>query len=50
MDLFLTKHTAYRFTRLMDWSGVDYCEVLISCLDSHSERHPFTAEHPLLSK
>ncbi len=21
----------------MDWSGVDYCEVFISCLDSHSD-------------
>jgi len=21
----------------MDWSGVDYCDVLISCLDSHSD-------------
>ncbi len=31
----------------MDWSGVDYCDVFISCLDSFW-RHPFTAEHPLL--
>ncbi len=22
---------------LMDWSGVDYCDVFISCLDSHSD-------------
>ncbi len=21
----------------MDWSGVDYCDVFISCLDSHSD-------------
>ncbi len=29
---------AFHFTRcqLMDWSGVDYCDVFISCLDSHS--------------
>ncbi len=31
------------------WTGVDYCDVFISCLDSFW-RHPFTAEHPLLSK
>ncbi len=45
----------------MDWSGGDYCDVFVSCLDSHSDgthslqsihwllfwRHPFTAEHPL---
>ncbi len=23
--------------KLMDWSGVDYCDVFISCLDSHSD-------------
>ncbi len=22
---------------LMDWSGVDYCDIFISCLDSHSD-------------
>ncbi len=33
----------------MDWGGVDYCDVIISCLDSFW-RHPFTAEDPLLSK
>ncbi len=27
----------------------DYCDVFISCLDSFW-RHPFTAEHPLVSK
>ncbi len=29
---------AFHFTRcqLMNWSGVDYCDVFISCLDSHS--------------
>ncbi len=32
----------------MDWSGVDYCDV-ISCLDSFW-RHPFTAEHPLVNR
>ncbi len=21
----------------MDWSGVDYCDVFISCFDSHSD-------------
>ncbi len=21
----------------MDWSGVDYCDVFISCLDTHSD-------------
>ncbi len=28
----------------MDWSGVDYCDVFISCLDSHSD-----GTHPLQS-
>ncbi len=30
MDLFLIKHVAFGFTRLklMDWSDVDYCDVL----------------------
>ncbi len=28
---------------------MDYCDVFISCLDSFW-RHPFTAEHPLVSK
>ncbi len=30
---------AFQFTTnsLMDWSGVDYCDVFISCLDSHSD-------------
>ncbi len=33
------KHAAFHFTRckLMDWSGVYYCDVFISCLDSHSD-------------
>ncbi len=34
----------------MDWSGVDYCDVFISCLDSHSDGRGFTAEDPLVSK
>ncbi len=29
MDLLL-KNASFRFTR-MDWSGVDYCDVFISC-------------------
>ncbi len=31
--------SAFVFSRcsLMDWSGVDYCDVFISCLDSHSD-------------
>ncbi len=38
MDLFFT-NTAFGFIKcyLMDWSGVDYCDVFISCLDSHSD-------------
>ncbi len=32
---------------LMDWSAVDYCDVFIRL---SFWRHPFTAEHPLLSK
>ncbi len=33
------KHTDFHFTRdeLMDWSGVDYWDVFISCLDSRSD-------------
>ncbi len=33
------KHAAFGFTRheLLDWSGVDYCDVFISCLDSYSD-------------
>ncbi len=34
----------------MDWSGVDYCGIFISCLKISFWRHPFTAEDPLLSK
>ncbi len=30
----------------MDWSGVDYCDVF----GLSFWRHPFTAEHPLVSK
>ncbi len=32
-------HTAFHFTRcsLMAWSHVDHCDVLIRCLDSHSD-------------
>ncbi len=40
MILFLTKlKKLFYFTRckLMDWSGVDCCDVFISCLDSHSD-------------
>ncbi len=30
---------SFGFTRckMMDWSGVDYCDVFVSCLDSHSD-------------
>ncbi len=32
------KNVAFHFTMLtMVWSGVDYCDVFISCLDSHSD-------------
>ncbi len=37
----------------LEWCGllVDYCDVFISCLYSHSFwRYPFTAEDPLVSK
>ncbi len=39
MDLILKKHTVFPLLSevLMDWSGVDYCDVFISCLDSHSD-------------
>ncbi len=29
---------------------VDYCDVFIRCLDSHSDRHLFTPEDSLVSK
>ncbi len=29
---------------------VDYCDAFISCVDSHSDWHPFTAEDPFVSK
>ncbi len=44
------KHRAFRFTRLMDWSVVDYCDVFNQLFGLSFWRHPFTAEHPLLSK
>ncbi len=33
------KRTAFHFKihELMDWSLVDYCDVFISCFDSHSD-------------
>ncbi len=33
------EHVVFDFTRheLMDWSGVHYCDVFISCLDSNSD-------------
>ncbi len=36
---------------VLEWCGllVDYCDVLISCLDSFW-RHPFTAEDPKFSQ
>ncbi len=35
----------------MDWSGVDYCDVSISCLDSHSDgTHSLQRIHCMLSK
>ncbi len=33
--LFLTN--MHLFTIMMDWSGVDYFDVFINCLDSHSD-------------
>ncbi len=39
MDLFLTNMQlwASQDVKLMDWSGVDHCDVFIRCLDSHSD-------------
>ncbi len=36
----------------LEWCGllVDYCDVFISCFGLSFWRHPFTAEHPLVSK
>ncbi len=49
MDLFLPN--MQRFTSQdVNWLLVDYCDVFISCLDSHSDWHPFTADDPLVSK
>ncbi len=38
-DLLLTNMQLFtsQYIKLMDWSGVDYCDVFISCLDSHSD-------------
>ncbi len=48
-DLFLTNTQLLSSRDVNWWSGVDYCDVFISCLDSFW-RHPFTVEHPLVSK
>ncbi len=34
-EIVFYKHAAFQFTRLllMDWSGVNYCDAFISCLD-----------------
>ncbi len=37
MDLFIINTKLFTRRFLMDWSGVDYCDVFISCLDSHSD-------------
>ncbi len=40
MDLFLTKTQLFTLLvglYLVDWNRVDYCNVFISCLDSHSD-------------
>ncbi len=31
------KHATFHFTKCLDWSGLDFCDVFISCLDSHSD-------------
>ncbi len=36
MDLFLTSTQLFA-SQLMNWSGVDYCDVFINCLDSRSD-------------
>ncbi len=45
------KHTAFHFTRccLMNWSGLLWC-FYYQLFGLSFWRHPFTAEHPLLSK
>ncbi len=37
MDLFLTNTQLWSSPDVNWWSGVDYCDVIISCLDSHSD-------------
>ncbi len=40
LDEFVSyKYTAFHIIKyqLINWSGVDYCDVFISCLDSHSD-------------
>ncbi len=46
------KRTAFRFTRcyLMDWSGVDYCDVFYQLFWLSFWRHPFTAEELFVNK
>ncbi len=50
MNLFLT-NTQFIISLgvMVDWNCVDYCDALISCLNSFW-RHTFTAEDPLVNK
>ncbi len=47
---FLETHSFSLHKALMDWSGVDYCDVFNQLFGLSFWRHPFTAEHPLVSK
>ncbi len=46
MDWFLTNRHLLSPQDIHWWSGVDYCDVVISCLDSHSDgTHPLQSIH-----
>ncbi len=51
MDLFLKNTQLFTLQDLMDWSHVDYCDVFISCLNSHSDgTHSLQSESPVTKR
>ncbi len=50
MHLFLTDMQFLQNINGLNWSGVDYRDVFMSCLDSDSDGTQFTAEDPLVNK
>ncbi len=51
MDLFLKNTQLFTLEDLMDWSHVDYCDVFISCLNSHSDgTHSLQSDSPVTKR